>query len=78
MKRTLTLLAMGACLLAAHAQRLSLSFDNISLSEALRKIDQAQQSKRINFVYNELLTSSLKKHAFYNLLINNILYLCVT
>ena len=25
-----------------------------------------------------LLTSSLKKHAFYNLLINNILYLCVT
>ena len=53
MKRTLTLLAMGACLLAAHAQRLSLCFDNISLSEALRKIDQAQQSKRINFVYNE-------------------------
>ena len=26
----------------------------------------------------EGLTSSLKKHAFYNLLINNILYLCVT
>ena len=25
-----------------------------------------------------LLTSSLKKHAFYKLLINNILYLCVT
>ena len=25
-----------------------------------------------------VLTSSLKKHAFYNLLINNILYLCVT
>ena len=25
-----------------------------------------------------LLTSSLKKHTFYNLLINNILYLCVT
>ena len=24
------------------------------------------------------LTSSLKKHAFYNLLINNILYLCIT
>ena len=27
---------------------------------------------------SEILTSSLKKHAFYNLLINNILYLCVT
>ena len=25
-----------------------------------------------------VLTSSLKKHTFYNLLINNILYLCVT
>ena len=28
--------------------------------------------------YRYFLTSSLKKHAFYNLLINNILYLCVT
>ena len=27
---------------------------------------------------NQLLTSSLKKHTLYNLLINNILYLCVT
>ena len=27
---------------------------------------------------HELLTSSLKKHTFYNWLINNILYLCVT
>ena len=27
---------------------------------------------------NYFLTSSLKKHTFYNLLINNILYLCVT
>ena len=27
---------------------------------------------------NTYLTSSLKKHTFYNLLINNILYLCVT
>ena len=29
------------------------------------------------YVYIRL-TSSLKKHTFYNLLINNILYLCVT
>ena len=28
--------------------------------------------------HTNVLTSSLKKHAFYNLLINNILYLCVT
>ena len=35
-----------------------------------------------NFLYIKLalffLTSSLKKHVFYNWLINNILYLCVT
>ena len=30
------------------------------------------------FAMGLLLTSSLKKHTFYNLLINNILYLCVT
>ena len=30
------------------------------------------------FAVQSHLTSSLKKHAFYNLLINNILYLCVT
>ena len=34
--------------------------------------------KGIKKMCNSLLTSSLKKHAFYNLLINNILYLCVT
>ena len=36
---------------------------------------------RNEYEHNEiknLLTSSLKKHTFYNLLINNILYLCVT
>ena len=30
------------------------------------------------FGFYFFLTSSLKKHTFYNLLINNILYLCVT
>ena len=30
----------------------------------------------VNFIY--FLTSSLKKYVFYNLLINSILYLCVT
>ena len=38
---------------------------------AARLVDEAAQALR-------LLTSSLKKHTFYNLLINNILYLCVT
>ena len=31
-----------------------------------------------NWTTPNVLTSSLKKHVFYNLLINNILYLCVT
>ena len=34
--------------------------------------------KRVRDAAFFFLTSSLKKHAFYNLLINNILYLCVT
>ena len=29
-------------------------------------------------IFKYFLTSSLKKHVFYNLLINNIMYLCVT
>lgn len=40
---------------------------------------QAEQKKGPAWLSDALfLTSSLKKHAFYNLLINNILYLCVT
>ena len=34
--------------------------------------------KSITVLKDKALTSSLKKHTFYNLLINNILYLCVT
>ena len=46
-------------------------------------IKELSNNAQIQVVLNiadlkELLTSSLKKHAFYNLLINNILYLCVT
>ena len=46
--------------------------------------DDAQDVAQETFVrvfrslHQYRLTSSLKKHAFYNLLINNILYLCVT
>ena len=42
----------------------------------------AAQRSLVNYTSGEYqthnLTSSLKKYAFYNLLINNILYLCVT
>ena len=39
---------------------------------------QKHKSILYQAVFFFFLTSSLKKHAFYNLLINNILYLCVT
>ena len=35
-------------------------------------------NSQLSTINNSHLTSSLKKHTFYNLLINNILYLCVT
>ena len=38
----------------------------------------ASLAEIVKFLTDVHLTSSLKKHAFYNLLINNILYLCVT
>ena len=34
--------------------------------------------EKIMLYWYYFLTSSLKKHVFYNLLINNIMYLCVT
>ena len=40
--------------------------------------DRKRKLERMAEMEHRLLTSSLKKHAFYNLLINNILYLCVT
>ena len=48
----------------------------------LEKRKEAAREKDIPCQTNQeeafFLTSSLKKHTFYNLLINNILYLCVT
>ena len=42
-------------------------------ASCLKEAEEACSTRNVN-----ILTSSLKKHAFYNLLINNILYLCVT
>ena len=55
------------------------TFDRIGFNriddEVFRKLVKARLAYPTS---KAALTSSLKKHAFYNLLINNILYLCVT
>ena len=43
-----------------------------------KKFDSSRGGAPLAMRLSDLLTSSLKKHTFYNLLINNILYLCVT
>lgn len=41
-------------------------------------MERTEENNATKDRFAHVLTSSLKKHAFYNLLINNILYLCVT
>ena len=36
------------------AQKVTLTFEDVSLSEALKKIDMVQDAKRINFIFDEL------------------------
>jgi hypothetical protein len=38
----------------ASAQKVTLTFDDVSLSEALKRIDKVQDAKRINFIFDEL------------------------
>ena len=48
------------------------------LVKTKRSKEQQGKEAHIPYLPCSALTSSLKKHTFYNLLINNILYLCVT
>ena len=55
MKRILlfiTYLVIG--LTTASAQKVTLNFEDVSLSEALKRIDKVQDAKRINFIFDEL------------------------
>ena len=36
------------------AQKVTLTFEDVSLSEALKRIDKVQDAKRIHFIYDEL------------------------
>ena len=60
----------------------SYPLENLPKENLWAKLAGALDLRHIEEEYNKRLsnhlTSSLKKHAFYNLLINNILYLCVT
>ena len=57
----------------ASLDRLRQCLTEVSYPKGFCVLESGKIEKDIFF-----LTSSLKKHAFYNLLINNILYLCVT
>ena len=50
------ILSFVMCVLCSvmYAQRINLSFDNTSLSEALKQIDQADKSVDIQFIYDDL------------------------
>ena len=65
-----------------YSQRFLFRGDKAFLNHYILNDDLSEYNVKKFEAYNEewldFLTSSLKKHAFYNLLINNILYLCVT
>ncbi len=58
MKRTLYTLTLVACILCmpldTYAQRISHTYNNVSLSEALLQLNNEQKEYVINFLYNEL------------------------
>ena len=58
MRRTLYTLTLVACILCmpldTYAQRISHTYNNVSLSEALLGLNNEQREYVINFLYNEL------------------------
>ena len=65
--RTILIIVMSLLCLGAHAG-----------DKSKKKPSKNLTCCKVYLKDGTVLTSSLKKHAFYNLLINNILYLCVT
>ena len=54
MMRLWCLIALCLCCVGLPAQTVNLSLHDAPLSEALRRIDQGQQERRIVFVFNEM------------------------
>ncbi|MBR1462788.1 MAG: TonB-dependent receptor [Prevotella sp.] len=64
MKKLFLTLAVLAFVVFANAQKVSHTFNNVSISEALRQLNEQSADYTINFLYNELedfrITTSLK------------------
>ncbi|MBP5387790.1 MAG: hypothetical protein J6Y97_10455, partial [Prevotella sp.] len=55
MKRTITLIMLSLLLCVnMHAQRITHSYNNVSLSDALSQLAEQQTDYTIMFLYNEL------------------------
>lgn len=54
MKQLIITLVMGVLCSVMYAQKINITFDNTSLSEALKQIDQADKSVNIQFIYDDL------------------------
>ena len=54
MRHTLTLIILCLGLIEAHAQKLSKSYKETSLSDVLIDLNLSQADSRISFIYNEL------------------------
>ena len=58
------LLLLFAVADAATAQRISHSFNNVSMSDALKYIQQQTSKHKIIFIYNELEDFKVTRHRF--------------
>lgn len=54
MKKLFVMILLGLSWAQAQAQTVSCSFDNVSLSDALRTLNDATSRYDVNFIYNEL------------------------
>ena len=54
MKHTILILIALCCFINAQAQKITRSYDNVSMSEALRDLNEQTREYNISFLYNEL------------------------
>ena len=54
MKKLFALMFLGLSLIQAEAQTISQTFNDVSLSEVLRTLNDATSRYDVNFIYNEL------------------------
>ncbi|MBO6187367.1 MAG: carboxypeptidase regulatory-like domain-containing protein, partial [Prevotella sp.] len=68
MKRLIISLIALCCFVNAQGQKVTRTYDNVSLSEALRDLNEQSRDYTISFMYNELedfrVTTSIKHKSF--------------